>query len=58
MKDRSHDLAMAEIFRADPSYAQELMDDLRLDGRPDELAILFRQIALGAALDLELGDAG
>ncbi|HBO1759578.1 addiction module antidote protein [Pseudomonas aeruginosa] len=49
---------MAEIFRADPSYAQELMDDLRLDGRPDELAILFRQIALGAALDLELGDAG
>jgi hypothetical protein len=42
MKDRSHDAAMAEHFRADPSYAAELLAEVRRNGDPAELAILLR----------------
>ncbi|MCC5064054.1 hypothetical protein [Xanthomonas campestris] len=45
MKDRSHDTAMAEHFRADPAYAAELLVEVRRGGNPDELAILLRQMA-------------
>ncbi|WP_368746240.1 addiction module antidote protein [Klebsiella aerogenes] len=45
MKDRSHDTAMAEHFRADPTYAAELLAEIRRDGTPAELAILLRQMA-------------
>ncbi|EOD4814571.1 hypothetical protein FR965_26950 [Serratia marcescens] len=44
MKDRPHRESMAEYFRADPSYAAELLAEVRRDGDPDELAILLRQI--------------
>ncbi|EPB9301065.1 hypothetical protein ACRT7I_004622 [Escherichia coli] len=44
MKDRSHDTAMVEHFRADPTYAAELLAEVRRDGNPDELAILLRQM--------------
>ncbi|HHS7237433.1 TPA: addiction module antidote protein [Salmonella enterica] len=44
MKDRSHDTAMAEYFRADPTYAAELLAEVRRDGNPAELAILLRQM--------------
>ncbi|MDP5896206.1 addiction module antidote protein [Pseudomonas aeruginosa] len=45
MKDRSHDEAMAEHFRTDPTYAAELLGEVRGDGNPAELAILLRQMA-------------
>ncbi|BEA48857.1 MULTISPECIES: transcriptional regulator [Gammaproteobacteria] len=45
MKDRSHDKAMVEYFHAIPSYAAELLAEVRLDGDPAELAILLRQTA-------------
>ncbi len=35
---------MAEYFRADPTYAAELLAEVRRDGSPDELAILLRQM--------------
>lgn len=44
MKDRPHREAMAEYFRADPTYAAELLAEVRRDGNPDELAILLRQM--------------
>ncbi|HBL7680196.1 TPA: hypothetical protein LTB47_002726 [Escherichia coli] len=44
MKDRPHRDAMAEQFRADPTYAAELLAEVRRDGNPDELAILLRQM--------------
>lgn len=45
MKDRSHDQAMAEQFRADPAYAAELLAEVRRDGDPAELAATLRQMA-------------
>jgi len=44
MKDRSHDEAMADRFRADLSYAVELLNDVRRNGGPGEIAIILRQI--------------
>ncbi|HFP2148554.1 addiction module antidote protein [Brucella intermedia] len=51
MRDRSHDTAMAEDFRADPTYATELLAEVRRDGNPAELAILLRQMATASAGD-------
>ncbi|MBC2680035.1 hypothetical protein SAMN05216593_103267 [Pseudomonas asturiensis] len=45
MKDRSHDEAMAELFRADPAYAAELLAELVRDGDAEELVILWRQLS-------------
>lgn len=50
MRDRSYDEAMAELFRADPSYPAELLAEVVRDGDTDELAILKRQ--LSAALTM------
>lgn len=36
---------MAYYFRNDPTYAVELIAEVRLDGEVDELAIIMRQIA-------------
>lgn len=44
MKDKPHVQAMAEYFRADPPYAEELLAKVRSDGNQDELAILLRQL--------------
>lgn len=49
MKDRSHDEAMAELFQADPSYAEELLVEVIRDGNADELAILERQLSVAFA---------
>lgn len=51
MKGRSHDAAMAEHFRADPTYAAELLAEVRRDGNPAELAILLRRMAKASAGD-------
>lgn len=45
MKDRSHDEAMAELFRDDPQFAAEYLNDLLQDGEPADLLIALRQIA-------------
>ena len=50
MKDCSHDEAMTELFRADPSYAIELLAEVVRDGDADELAILKRQLSAGPAM--------
>ncbi len=57
MKDRPHDTAMAEHFRAHPTYAAELLADVRRDGNPAELAILLRQMAKASAGDDRSDDA-
>ncbi|WP_273826011.1 hypothetical protein [Pseudomonas asplenii] len=49
MKDRSHDEAMAELFKADPFYALELLVEVCADGAADELAVLMRQLSIGVA---------
>ncbi|MDQ9613164.1 addiction module antidote protein, partial [Serratia marcescens] len=56
-KDRSHDEAMAEHFRADPAYAAELLAEVRRNGDPAELAILLRLIATASADDARSDDA-
>ncbi len=45
MKDRSHDEAMAEVFRRDAGYAVELMNSILEDGDQGELLIALRQMA-------------
>lgn len=45
MPDRHHDEAMAETFRADPTYAAELLASVKADGDAAELAIVRRQMA-------------
>ena len=57
MKDRSHDTAMAECFRADPLYAAELLAEVRRKGSPAELAILLRQMATASVDIAGLDDA-
>lgn len=44
MRDRSHDEAMAEVFRDDPAYALELLDSILEDGEQGELLIALRQM--------------
>lgn len=57
MKDRSHDTAMAEHFRADPTYEAELLAEVRRNGDQAELAILLRQMATASASDARPDDA-
>jgi len=45
MRDRSHDEAMAEMFRQDPAYAMELLNDILQDGAWDEAMIVLRQMS-------------
>jgi len=49
MKDRSNDEAMAELFRADPPYAAELLAEVIRDRDAEELAILERQLSAAFA---------
>jgi probable addiction module antidote protein len=44
MKDRAHDDAMAEVFRKDPAYAVELLNNILEDGDQSELLIALRQM--------------
>ena len=45
MRDRTHDEAMAELFKQDPSYALELVNSILEDGEQGELLIALRQMA-------------
>ena len=45
MKDRTHDEAMAEMFRDDPAYAVQLLNSILEDGDQSELLITLRQMA-------------
>lgn len=44
MRDRTHDEAMAELFREDPAYAVELLNSILEDGDQSELLIALRQL--------------
>nr|VFJ55941.1 MAG: probable addiction module antidote protein [Candidatus Kentron sp. FW]VFJ59788.1 MAG: probable addiction module antidote protein [Candidatus Kentron sp. FW] len=44
MKDRSHDDAMAEVFRGDPTHAVEFLNDILAEGDQSELMIALRQM--------------
>lgn len=45
MKDRSHDDAMAELFRDDPEMAAATLDAILVDGDQGELLVMLRQMA-------------
>ena len=45
MKDRSHDDAMAELFKDDPAFAAEYLNQLLQDGEPADLLVALRQLA-------------
>ncbi|CDW92551.1 Putative addiction module antidote protein [Thiomonas sp. CB2] len=45
MKDRSHDEAMAELFKEDPAFAAEYLNQLLQDGEPSDLLVALRQMA-------------
>ena len=44
-RDRSHDEAMAEVFREEPAYAVELLNAILEDGDQGELLIALRQMS-------------
>ncbi|MCI1013720.1 transcriptional regulator [Herbaspirillum sp. C7C2] len=46
MRSRSHDIAMAELYRSDPALAEEVINSILADGDPGELASVLRQLAL------------
>ncbi|MBS0316971.1 MAG: addiction module antidote protein [Proteobacteria bacterium] len=46
MKSRSHDDAMAEMYRRDPALALEVINGILADGDQAELLIVLRQMAL------------
>ncbi|MDR2839016.1 MAG: addiction module antidote protein [Azonexus sp.] len=45
MKDRSHDDAMADLFRDDPATAAATLDAILEDGDQGELLVTIRQMA-------------
>jgi probable addiction module antidote protein len=45
MKDRAHDDAMADMLRADPAYAVQLINSILADGDQSELLIALRQMS-------------
>ena len=44
MKDRTHDEAMAELFKENPAYALELLNVILEDGEQRELLVALRQM--------------
>ena len=45
MKDRDHDEAMAELFKDDPAFAAEYLNQILQDGEPADLLVALRQMA-------------
>ena len=43
-RDRSHDEAMAELYRDDPAFALELINNILVDGDHGELLAVLRQL--------------
>jgi probable addiction module antidote protein len=44
MRDKTHDEAMAELFREEPAYALELLNSILEEGEQGELLIALRQM--------------
>ena len=44
MRDKTHDEAMAELFKKDPAYAVEVLNSILEDGAQGELLIALRQM--------------
>jgi probable addiction module antidote protein len=45
MKHRAHDEAMAELFREDPAFATQFLNDVLEEGEQADLLIALRQMA-------------
>ena len=45
MKSREHDEAMAELYRGDPEFAMQVINNILEDGDQGELLIVLRQMA-------------
>jgi DNA-binding phage protein len=45
MKSRAHDEAMAELYRDDPEFALQVINNILDDGDQAELLIVLRQMA-------------
>ena len=45
MRDRDHDEAMAEMFKEDPVFAAEYLNQVLQDGEPADLMVALRQMA-------------
>lgn len=45
MRSRSHDEAMAALYRSDPTLALDIINDILADGDQAELLIVLRQMA-------------
>lgn len=45
MKNRSHDEAMAELYRKDPEFALQVINSILEEGDQGELLITLRQMA-------------
>ena len=45
MRDRSHDEAMSELFREDPVYAAQYLNEILADGEQADLLTALRQMA-------------
>jgi len=45
MRSRPHDEVMAEVFRNDPAYAMDLLNETLADGALDEALIVLRQMS-------------
>ena len=45
MRDRAHDEAMAELFREDPAFAAEFLDNVLEEGDRADLLLAQRQMA-------------
>ncbi len=44
MKDRSHDDAMAELFREDPAFATDYLNSVLEDGEQPDVLVALRQM--------------
>jgi probable addiction module antidote protein len=44
MKDRSHDDAMAELFRDDPGFATDYLNSVLEDGEQPDVLVALRQM--------------
>lgn len=45
MRDRDHDEAMAELFKDDPAFAAEYLNQVLQDGESADLLVALRQMA-------------
>lgn len=51
MKDSPNDEAISEQFYAEPTYAADLLAEVRRNGDLAELAVLMRQLIMVVGLD-------